>query len=495
MSTENRDFPPQVPSRRRYGRGWWLVLWIVLGILVAGLIADWVVGQFYLTNRVPYGVYFAGSSVGGKDKAALESLIQKKYDDTSITVRYLDNSHTFNYQQLGVDANVQKTMDSLMEAKGANPFAKTNIFHHVNCGLSAVINSTETQFEATKALVPENLVVQEPSVRYDKAQRSFIVVNGHPGKSVDTPKIVNALEDSFSLPSSVVNISTSLQDAEPFISTSEAQNIALKAQDYLAKKYIIRGTYGGSYALIPSAIAQLLKFPVNITDQKMTVEVDNNAIQSYVNTTVAKAFTQQAIPKEELIVPSTGRVIAVIKHGLNGLKVENTQETITGLENALAKNESSTIPISTSIQRRPVKKVSVPTNFSVPNGSPWMEVDLSTQQAFAYRGTTLVKTFNVSTGRYGHLTPNGTYYVDIKYPVQTMRGPGYVAPGVRWVSYFNGGIAFHGAPWNLWGIAEGLPRSHGCINMDVNAAQWVYKFAPLGTKVVVIGTTPMGAVR
>ena len=76
-----------------------------------------------------------------------------------------------------------------------------------------------------------------------------------------------------------------------------------------------------------------------------------------------------------------------------------------------------------------------------------------------------------------------------------MRGPGYVTPDVKWVSYFNDGDAFHGAPWNLTGIATGTPRSHGCANMTVADAQWIYDFAPLGTKVVVIGTTPSGAVR
>ena len=48
----------------------------------------------------------------------------------------------------------------------------------------------------------------------------------------------------------------------------------------------------------------------------------------------------------------------------------------------------------------------------------------------------------------------------------------YELYGVPWVSYFTeSGIAIHGTYWHN---DFGLPRSHGCINMPIDAARWIY---------------------
>ena len=64
-----------------------------------------------------------------------------------------------------------------------------------------------------------------------------------------------------------------------------------------------------------------------------------------------------------------------------------------------------------------------------------------------------------------------------------------------WVTYYNQGEGFHGAPWNTAGIASGTPKSHGCTNMHVEDAKWVYDFLPIGAMVQIVGTTPTSAVR
>jgi lipoprotein-anchoring transpeptidase ErfK/SrfK len=50
--------------------------------------------------------------------------------------------------------------------------------------------------------------------------------------------------------------------------------------------------------------------------------------------------------------------------------------------------------------------------------------------------------------------------------------------------YINGSVALHGAYWhNLFG--SGVRLSHGCINLPLDSAAWLYKWAPVGTTVVV----------
>jgi len=63
-----------------------------------------------------------------------------------------------------------------------------------------------------------------------------------------------------------------------------------------------------------------------------------------------------------------------------------------------------------------------------------------------------------------------------------MIGPGYNLPNVPWVMYFYDGYAIHGTYWHH---NFGHPMSHGCINMTIPDAHWLYNWAPKGTLVVI----------
>lgn len=131
-------------------------------------------------------------------------------------------------------------------------------------------------------------------------------------------------------------------------------------------------------------------------------------------------------------------------------------------------------------------------------------VNKTDQTISVYKDDQLLKTFPVCSGSNGYYeTPNGTYFIYLRYRVQDMRGfnrngSRYFLPGITWVSYFNGGISFHTALWNNVGIAQGYPAkygSHGCINMYEQDAKWVFDNCPRGTVVEVVGEQPDGPVR
>jgi lipoprotein-anchoring transpeptidase ErfK/SrfK len=57
-------------------------------------------------------------------------------------------------------------------------------------------------------------------------------------------------------------------------------------------------------------------------------------------------------------------------------------------------------------------------------------------------------------------------------------------PDVPWVLYFtNSGHALHGTYWHN---NFGTPMSHGCINLPLDVAAWLYDWAPVGTPVLVV---------
>lgn len=125
---------------------------------------------------------------------------------------------------------------------------------------------------------------------------------------------------------------------------------------------------------------------------------------------------------------------------------------------------------------------------AAPAGGKVIDVDISRQQLVAFENGVVVFTAPVATGKDGFNTPTGTYQVYAKTEKQTMRGnlggESWVVPNVPHVMYINGSVALHGAYWhNLFGTGQRL--SHGCINLPLDSAAWLYRWAPMGTTVVV----------
>ncbi len=110
----------------------------------------------------------------------------------------------------------------------------------------------------------------------------------------------------------------------------------------------------------------------------------------------------------------------------------------------------------------------------------WIDVDLGNQLTSAYDGTDLVATFVVSTGTWQTPTVTGVYRVYVKYRYADMSGPGYYLANVPYVMYFYQGYGIHGTYWHN---NFGTPMSHGCVNLTIDDAGWMFDFADVGTVV------------
>lgn len=115
-------------------------------------------------------------------------------------------------------------------------------------------------------------------------------------------------------------------------------------------------------------------------------------------------------------------------------------------------------------------------------------VDLSAQWLYALEGETIVFDAPVSTGRDGFNTPVGRFAIYHKVRSQTMRGCAggecWNVPNVPHAMYIVGGVALHGTYWhNQFG--SGVRRSHGCVNLPLDSAAWLFAWAPMGTPVTV----------
>ncbi|HAV78014.1 MAG TPA: hypothetical protein DCX53_11755 [Anaerolineae bacterium] len=114
------------------------------------------------------------------------------------------------------------------------------------------------------------------------------------------------------------------------------------------------------------------------------------------------------------------------------------------------------------------------------NGTRWIDVDLTNQRVYAYEGDTVVNSFIVSTGTWLTPTVTGQFNIYVKYRANKMSGPGYYLPDVPYIMYFHGSYGLHGTYWHN---NFGTPMSHGCVNLTIDDAGWLYNWASIGTLV------------
>lgn len=121
---------------------------------------------------------------------------------------------------------------------------------------------------------------------------------------------------------------------------------------------------------------------------------------------------------------------------------------------------------------------------TVAEGERWIDVNLTTQQLTAYEGGNIIYTTLVSSGLSTHPTVTGQFRIWLRYESQTMNGYllgyDYYLEDVPYVMYFYNDYALHGAYWHN---NFGTPMSHGCVNLSISDAEWVFNFTSLGTLV------------
>ena len=146
-----------------------------------------------------------------------------------------------------------------------------------------------------------------------------------------------------------------------------------------------------------------------------------------------------------------------------------------------------------------------PIHPEVPVGQKHVEVSLGRQELTAYEGETVVLKTKISSGLHykpeGQIpwdTPTGRFNVQSKMPSKHMGGgeltddlEAYILPGVPWTSFFEttNGVAFHGTYWHN---NFGVPMSHGCINMRMDEAKWMFRWLTPQTDLTKMNTVGFG---
>jgi hypothetical protein len=111
-------------------------------------------------------------------------------------------------------------------------------------------------------------------------------------------------------------------------------------------------------------------------------------------------------------------------------------------------------------------------------GGRWISVDLYEQVVSAYDGDQMVFAGLVATGTSEWPTDVGLFHIESRHEFDDMTSGRladqmgyYLIEEVPWTMYFDGYAALHGVYWHN---AFGFPQSHGCINLSLADAQWLF---------------------
>jgi hypothetical protein len=142
-----------------------------------------------------------------------------------------------------------------------------------------------------------------------------------------------------------------------------------------------------------------------------------------------------------------------------------------------------------------------------------VQIDIGEQKAYLLYDDRAIMESPISSGRYGHLTPDGTFTItdkdlnhtssiygriedeyghtvvadaDVDMPVGY--GTRFVNAPMRYYMQFAPGIGMHA------GYLPGYAASHGCVRMPESKAIAFFQAVSVGTPVTVFGTTPRNRV-
>ena len=130
-------------------------------------------------------------------------------------------------------------------------------------------------------------------------------------------------------------------------------------------------------------------------------------------------------------------------------------------------------------------------------GDRWIEVNLFEQTLAVYDKRQLVFATIIASGADPFWTRPGLFQIFEKHDKTPMRGAfegdlsdAYYLEDVPWTMYYDGARALHGAYWRA---KMGFTQSHGCVNLTVGDARWLFDWGQIGDWVYVwdpSGQTP-----
>ena len=479
--SDEESYLDEPRRRRRWPLGVAAAALLLLGVVGAG---GYAYAAHYDGRAVP-GTTVAGTDVSGKSREQVVAAIENRAKSAKVDISG-DVTASASLADLGTTVDAQATADAVM-ARGDSLGEKLQAL--VSKGEVPVVTTTNTTTVSSYAtsLIPEDRAkARNATVVLSEDGTTFSTTSASNGASLD----VNALEQAAqkaatSLGSS--SVSLTMTDAAPKVSDDEAQKVADKANNWVSQDVTIT-LDEDSYTAENTDKASWIKV-TNSAESAPTIAVDAAKVSQWVQAQAEEAKVEPVTGQRN--VNASGKVVSTPTEAKDGKTVNNADTVAKSITESFGSDKAYTGTFETTAVKAEWKERTIAAGaenlpYQAAPGEKWVDLNLSNKTVTAYEGATVVHgPVSIVDGAAETPTVTGTYKVYLQYESQTMRGENadgspYVAEDVPWVSYFYSGYAFHGAGWRS---SFGYSGSHGCVNMPVSEAQWIYNWVDTNTVV------------
>jgi len=443
----------------------------------------------HFQGRALPGSTVGGASVSGLTRAEVAASVRERAAGVTVTIDTGSAARTAPLADLGYAVDVDATVDAVFEANKTWSSYATSLVTPRGVDAVVVTDPAKTATVVADLVSGADKAGRDASVKLAADKKSFTVIPAVSGQRVAP----DSFQDVVAVAARHLSSATAkvrFVDAVPVVTTADAQQVAGRANALVARtvkvsdgkdEHAASKALKASWVTIPSSDG-VLGSPA-LKAAKVRAWVDGLAKD-------AKVTPRAGVRN----VSSSGKVLAVVTKARDGATVSNASQVALAARQSLTTGKSYSGEFTydktpaTWTERRVAPGAE---NLAYPatTGEKWIDVDLSRHTMTAYIGAEVVHgPITMVNGSDQKPTVVGTFHVYIKREVQTMRGSNadgteYETPDVPYIAYFHRGFALHGAPWRSSFGYAGDRGSHGCINLPVSTAKWVYDFAPIGTPV------------
>ena len=466
-----------------------------IGVVSALILLVVCAGIVYAANysgRALPGTTVAGTPVAGMTRDQVISVVNERADATTVTLTVVGKTTEASLNEAGITVEADETADAAMKGSTSLPAFVSAIFSKRD--VEPVLTVSDESIKKLAATANSTLTseMKDAAVIVAEDGDSFTVTPAQNGNGVAIEDVASAVKQAGATLTSVTQ-DVSVRQIEPSVTTENAEAVAEKANALRDTRIEISDGID-TFTAERSDKVKWIEFLTKDDGSLDDPSISSVKVADWVNTLAA---TTDVKPENRVDnVDSKGNVLTVAREGKKGLKTNNTEQITKDVVAAMTDGKAYEglfhyDDVEPGSETKQVAEGTENLVYQAAEGEKWVDINLSNATVTAYVGGKVAGgPFYMVPGAPDTPTVTGTFHVYLKYDVQTMRGRNadgtkYETEGVPWVTYFTGSYAMHGAPWRSSFGWSGYGGSHGCVNMPVGAAKFIYDWTDMGDTVVV----------
>lgn len=464
----------------------------VVSALVLIVVCAGIVYAANYSGRALPGTSVAGTSVAGMTRDQVIAAVNERADAATVTLTVEGKTTEASLNEAGITVQADETADAAMKGATSFPAFVSALFSERD--VEPVVTVSEESVKKLAAAANSMLTsdVKDAAVIVAEDGESFTFTPAQKGNGVSTEDVASAVKQAGATLTSVTQ-DVSVREMEPSITTENAEAAAEKANALLQTSIEISDGID-TFTAKRSDKVQWVEFLTKADGSLDTPSISIVKVADWVNALAAKTDVKPENRVDN--VDSEGNVLTVAREGKKGLKTNNTEQITKDVVAAMTDGKAYEglfhyDDVEPGSETKHVAEGTENLVYQAAEGEKWVDINLTDASVTAYVGGKVAGgPFYMVPGAPDTPTVTGTFHVYLKYDVQTMRGENadgskYETEGVPWVTYFTGSYAMHGAPWRSSFGWSGYGGSHGCVNMPVDAAKFIYDWTDMGDTVVV----------